>query len=186
MISSFNNIENILEKRIYNKINNKQISNRENSKSNNQIHTSNLISISRLAKTPDRDLRKLSSREQDLFNKNIINDAEVIRVKRNEISLNNHEKDLINNKSPKEKILENFNKFTKFRKEDYNSSEIQFINESVFKSKNISKKSISNSNIPYIEIAKEDEHSFQINNNHLLKISNNSLFEEVKNRLEIN
>lgn len=128
----------------------------------------------------------MSGRDQDLFKKNKINDAEVITIKKNEISLYKKENNIVNDKSEKNKILENSNKFAKYRKEDYNSSEIQFINESIFKSKNISKKSISNSNIPYLEIAKEDEHSFQINNNNLLKISNNSLLEEVKNRLEIN
>lgn len=156
----------------------------DKSKSNNQIKTSKILSVSRLAKTPDRNIRRFSSQNIDL-----LADSEVITIKKNEISFNNYSKQEIQNNSSFKNIIKinslnnNSNKSNKQNDFDLIGSEHHKVKS--LKSIDVSrKKSISVSNynmdLSYKEISKYDENSFQLNDNNMLRV-NNSLFEEIKN-----
>lgn len=156
------------------------------SKSNNELHTSQLVSVSRLAKTPDNNVRRLSSQ-----NINLLGDSEQIRIKKNEISFNNYnireDYDPNSNKSLlKMNSLNNkSNESNKSIKKDFDfAAADQFENKSIKSNDIHRKKSISISNyimdVSYKEVSKEDENSFQLNDNNIIRM-NNSLFEEVKN-----
>jgi len=159
-----------------------------NSKSDNQIQTSQMISVSRLAKTPDRNVRGFSSQKIDL-----IGDSEKITIKKNDISFNNYAKqDILNNSRNKSIIkknsLNNNSNKSNHSKEQKIFDLIQSEQLAADKSMRsldvpINKSmSVSNYNmdLSYKEVSKEDENSFQLSENNMLRMSN-SLFEEVKN-----
>lgn len=150
------------------------------------MHSSQIVSVSRLAKTPDRNIRRLSSQNLDL-----IADSEVITIKRNEISFNDLGKpenfDNQNNKGifKINSLINNSNKSKQSNKKDLILIESEQCGIKSVKS-NVDRrnKSISisnyNMNVSYKEVSKDDENSFQLNDNNILRM-NNSLFEEAKN-----
>jgi hypothetical protein len=156
----------------------------DNSKSNNQC-TSQLVSVSRLAKTPDKNLIRLSSQNMIL-----LADSEVKVIKKNEMSFNKYNKqddnlysnkNLINSNS----LNNNSNKGKNSKPKDFNITELDQCEVQSIKSNDIRRKqSISMSNynmcLSYKEVMKDDENSFQLNDNNMIRM-NNSLFEEVKN-----
>jgi len=156
----------------------------DNSKSNNQC-TSQLVSVSRLAKTPDKNLIRFSSQ-----NMNLLAVSEVIVIKKNEMSFNKYNKqdnDLYSNKNliNLNSLNNNSNKSKNSKPKDFNITKLDQCEVQSIKSNDIRRKqsiSISNYNmcLSYKEVMKDDENSFQLNDNNMIRM-NNSLFEEFKN-----
>ena len=156
----------------------------DNSKSNNQC-TSQLVSVSRLAKTPDKNLIRFSSQ-----NMNLSAVSEVIVIKKNEMSFNKYNKqddNLYSNKNliNLNSLNNNSNKGKNSKPKDFNITELDQCEVQSIKSNDIRRKqsiSISNYNmcLSYKEVMKDDENSFQLNDNNMIRM-NNSLFEEFKN-----
>jgi len=156
----------------------------DNSKSNNQC-TSQLVSVSRLAKTPDKNLIRFSSQ-----NMNLLAVSEVIVIKKNEMSFNKNNKQdnyLYSNKNliNLNSLNNNSNKSKNSKPKDFNITKLDQCEVQSIKSNDIRRKqsiSISNYNmcLSYKEVMKDDENSFQLNDNNMIRM-NNSLFEEFKN-----